>query len=91
MLAVAAVAALISYKHAIEVVTAHGEPGIVGRLFPVVIDGPIIAASMALLDAARHWEAAPRPTWWMLATSATVTCAFGPDHVTTSRGAAERR
>jgi non-ribosomal peptide synthetase component F len=67
VLAVAAVAALISYRHAVDVVTAHGEPGMIGRLYPVVIDGLIIAASMVLLDAARHRERAPRLAWWMLA------------------------
>jgi hypothetical protein len=67
VLAVAAVAALISYKHAVLVVTSHGETGVVGRLYPVVIDGLIVAASMVLLDAARHREPAPRLAWWMLA------------------------
>jgi len=66
VLAVAAVALLISYRHAVEVVTVHGEAGMVGRLYPVVIDGLIVAASMVLLDAARHREAAPRLAWWML-------------------------
>ena len=67
VLAVAAVAAWISYRHAVEIVTAHDEPGAVGHLYPVVIDGLIVAASMVLLDAARHREAAPRLAWWMLA------------------------
>lgn len=46
VLAVAAIAALISYRHAVGVVALHGEPGMIGRLYPVVIDGLIIAASM---------------------------------------------
>ena len=66
VLAVAAVAAWISYRHAVEIVTAHGETGAVGRLYPVVIDGLIVAASMVLLDAARHREPAPRLAWWLL-------------------------
>jgi hypothetical protein len=66
VLAVAAVAAWISYRHAVEIVTEHGETGAVGRLYPVVIDGLIVAASMVLLDAARHREAAPRLAWWLL-------------------------
>ena len=66
VLAVAAVAAWISYRHAVEIVTAHGEPGAVGRMYPVVIDGLIVAASMVLLDAARHREPAPRLAWWLL-------------------------
>ncbi|WP_300604765.1 DUF2637 domain-containing protein [Trebonia sp.] len=66
VLAVAAVAAVISYRHAVAVVTAHGEPGAVGRMYPVTIDGLIVAASMVLLDAARHRESAPRLAWHLL-------------------------
>ena len=75
VLAVAAVAAWISYRHAVEIVTAHGEPGAVGRLYPVVIDGLIVAASMVLLDAARHREPAPRLAWWLLGTGIGATLA----------------
>jgi hypothetical protein len=57
--AVAAVAGWISYRHAVEVVTAHGEPGMVGKLYPACIDGLIVAASMVLLDAARRDVPAP--------------------------------
>jgi hypothetical protein len=67
VLAVAAVAALISYRHAVLVVISHGEPGMVGRLYPVVIDGLIVAASMVLLDSARHGETPPVLAWAMLA------------------------
>jgi hypothetical protein len=67
VLAVAAVAAVISFRHAVLVVTGHGEPGMVGHLYPVVIDGLIVAASMVLLDAARHREPPPVLAWWMLA------------------------
>ena len=67
VLAVAAVAGWISYRHAVEVVTVHGEPGSVGRWYPVVIDGLIVAASMVLLDAARHREQAPSLARWLLA------------------------
>ena len=75
VLAVAAVAAWISYKHAVAVVTAHGETGAVGRAYPVCIDGLIIAASMVLLDAARHREDAPRLAWWMLGAGIVATLA----------------
>ena len=67
VLAVAAVAALISYRHAVTVVTGHGEPGMVGHLYPVVIDGLIVAASMVLLDSARHREKPPALAVWLLA------------------------
>ena len=66
VLAVAAVAGWVSYRHAVAVVSAHGEPGIVGRWYPVTIDGLIIAASMVLLDAASHEEDAAPLAWWLL-------------------------
>lgn len=66
VVAVAGVAAYVSYWHAVEVVTRHGEPGVIGHLYPVVIDGIIVAASMVLLDAARHAEAPPRLAWLLL-------------------------
>jgi len=75
VVAVAGVAAYVSYWHAVEVVTGHGEPGMVGHLYPVVIDGIIVAASMVLLDAARHREAAPALAWWLLAAGIAVTLA----------------
>jgi hypothetical protein len=75
VLAVAAVAALISYRHAVEVVTSHGEPGMVGRLYPVVIDGLIVAASMVLLDSARHREKPPGLALWLLGAGIAATLA----------------
>jgi hypothetical protein len=73
--AVAAVAAYVSFWHAVEVVTRHGEPGIIGHLYPVLIDGIIVAASMVVLDAARHGEAAPKLAWWLLGSGVAVTLA----------------
>ena len=75
VVAVAGVAAYVSYWHCVEVVTHRGEPGMVGHLYPVVIDGIIVAASMVLLDAARHSEAAPRLAWWLLGAGIGVTLA----------------
>lgn len=66
VLAVAVVAAWVSYRHAVTVVTAHGEPGVIGHLYPVGIDGLIVAASMVLLDSARHQEDAPKLALWLL-------------------------
>jgi hypothetical protein len=75
VVAVAGVAAYVSYWHCVEVVTHRGEPGMVGHLYPVVIDGIIVAASMVLLDAARHTEAAPKLAWWLLGAGIAVTLA----------------
>lgn len=75
VVAVAVVAAYVSYWHCVEVVTRNGEPGAIGKLYPAAIDGLIIAASMVLLDAARHGEAAPRLAWWLLGSGIAVTFA----------------
>ena len=66
VLSVAGVAAWVSYWHAVAVVSGHGEPGLTGHLYPVVIDGLIIAASMVLLDSARYPGDTPVLAWWML-------------------------
>ena len=72
---VAAIAAYISYWHAVTVVTVHGETGPRGHLYPVAIDGIIVAASMVLLDAARHRESPPPLAWLLLAAGIAVTLA----------------
>jgi hypothetical protein len=75
VVAVAADAAMISYVHAVTVVTGLGEHGLIGHSYPVAIDGLIVAASMVLLDAARHREKAPPLAWVMLAAGIAVTLA----------------
>jgi hypothetical protein len=64
---VAIVAGWVSYLHALDVVAAHGEHGILARLYPLTIDGMIYAASMVLLDAARRSVTAPPLARWLLA------------------------
>jgi Protein of unknown function (DUF2637) len=80
LVAVAVVAAYVSYWHAVEVVTGHAEPGIIGHLYPVLIDGIIVAASMVLLDAARNGERPPGLAWWMLGSGVVVTLAANVDY-----------
>ena len=75
VVAVAAVAGWVSYRHAVTVVSAHGESGWVGRMYPATIDGLIVAASMVLLDAARHRDRAPVLAIWLLAAGITATLA----------------
>lgn len=75
VVAVAGVAGYISYWHAVEVVTRHGETAVRGHLYPVVIDGIIVAASMVVLDAARHREHAPLLSWSLLGSGIGVTLA----------------
>ena len=52
VLAVAGIAAYVSYWHAYAVVRAHGETGITARLEPATIDGLVYASSMVVLYAA---------------------------------------
>ena len=59
VLAVAGVAAYVSYWHAYAVVRAHGESGITARLEPATIDGLVYASSMVILYAARHGSRSP--------------------------------
>ena len=63
---VAAVAAVISYRHAYELVSSHGESGLTARLVPFTVDGLILAASMLILDASRRNQPAPPLARWCL-------------------------
>jgi Protein of unknown function (DUF2637) len=75
VVAVAGVAAYVSYWHAVTVVTTHGETDVRGHLYPVAIDGLIVAASLVMLDAARHIEDAPKLAWLLLLAAIGVTLA----------------
>jgi hypothetical protein len=66
VVAVAGVAAIISYQHAYELVRSHGESGTTARLLPFTVDGLIWAASMVVLDASRRNQAVPRLAAWSL-------------------------
>ena len=66
VLAVAGIAAYVSYWHAYAVVRAHGESGITARLVPATIDGLVYASSMAILYAARHRIPVPSLARWLL-------------------------
>ena len=63
---VAAVAAVISYRHAYELVSTHGETGMTARLLPFTVDGLILAASMLILDANRRNQPVPPLARWCL-------------------------
>jgi Protein of unknown function (DUF2637) len=67
VVAVAGVAAIISYQHAYELVTSHGESGITAHSLPFTVDGLIWAASMVVLDASRRNHRVPRLANWSLA------------------------
>jgi hypothetical protein len=63
---VAAVAAVVSYRHAYDLVRTHGETGITARLLPFTVDGLILAASMLILDANRRHQPVPPLARWCL-------------------------
>lgn len=64
---VAGIAGWVSYIHAYDVIRAHGEAGLVGRVYPGTVDGLIYCASMVLLDSARRGITAPVIARWLLA------------------------
>jgi hypothetical protein len=66
VVAVAVVAAVISYQHAYELVRSHGESGVTARLVPFTVDGLIWAASMVVLDPSRRGQRVPRLAAWSL-------------------------
>jgi hypothetical protein len=67
VVAVAAIAAVVSYSHALALVEAHGETGTVAHLVPLTVDGLIYASSMALLSSARQRRSAPTLAYGLLA------------------------
>ena len=66
VLAVAGIAAYVSYWHVYAVVRAHGETGITVRLEPATIDGLVWASSMVVLYAERHRVPVPSLARWLL-------------------------
>jgi hypothetical protein len=75
VLAVAGIAAYVSYWHAYAAVCAHGESGITARLEPATIDGLVYASSMVNLYAARHRLPVPVLARWLLALGIVATLA----------------
>ncbi|MDL4818932.1 DUF2637 domain-containing protein [Actinomadura opuntiae] len=80
VVAVAGVAAIISYRHAYELVRSHGEAGATARLVPFTVDGLIWAASMVLLEASRRKQPAPALAKWSLAVGIVATVGANVAH-----------
>ena len=58
VIAVAAIAAIISYSHIYDLAHAHGQNGTAARLLPLSVDGLILTASLVMLyQARRHLKA----------------------------------
>jgi hypothetical protein len=80
VLAVAGIAAYISYWHAYEVISAHGETGVTARLEPATIDGLVYCSSMVVLYAARHQLPVPALARWLLGLGIVATLAANLAH-----------
>jgi Protein of unknown function (DUF2637) len=78
VLAVAGVAAYVSYWHAYAVVCAHAETGVTARLEPATIDGLVYASSMVNLYAARHLVGSYELLVWIIRTAAAGDLDRGP-------------
>lgn len=63
---VAAIAAVVSYTHAYELVLTHGERGGIARALPLTVDGLIVSAGLVILDCARHRRSPPLLAWALL-------------------------
>ncbi|MEU7853118.1 DUF2637 domain-containing protein [Nonomuraea sp. NPDC049141] len=76
VLAVAAVAAWVSYWHAVAVIERYGaEDALSAHLVPATVDGMIYASSMVLLWCARYRLAVPALARWALALGVAATLA----------------
>ena len=80
VVAVAAIAAAVSYNHALALVEAHGETGTVARLVPLTADGLIYTSSIALLSSARQQRPAPPLAYGLLALGIGATLAANVAH-----------
>ncbi|NYI95108.1 hypothetical protein HNR12_001385 [Streptomonospora nanhaiensis] len=66
VLLLAAIAAVVSYAHMFELALRHGEPAWRAGLFPLSVDGMIVAASMALPADARQGRRGGVLPWALL-------------------------
>lgn len=72
---VTAIAAVISYGHARELVQHYGTAGWTADALPLTIDGVVATCSLILVDCARHDRNAPWQAWFLLVTGACATVA----------------
>ncbi|TQN30264.1 uncharacterized protein DUF2637 [Haloactinospora alba] len=66
VLLLAMIAAVVSYSHMYELALRHGEPAWRAALFPLSVDGIVVAASMALLSDARQGRRGGLLPWTLL-------------------------
>ncbi len=72
---VTAIAAVISYGHARQLVHRYGAAGWTADALPLTIDGLVATCSLILVDCARHDRNAPWQAWFLLITGACATIA----------------
>jgi hypothetical protein len=80
VIGVAAIAAVVSYEHAGDLVRAHGETGWTAGLIPLTVDGLIYASSMVMLDSARRGGRVPALARWLLGLGIVATLAANVAH-----------
>ncbi|GAA1120840.1 DUF2637 domain-containing protein [Nocardiopsis metallicus] len=66
VLLLAVIAAVVSYSHMYELALRHGEPEWRAALFPLSVDGMIVASSMTLLSDARNGRKGGLLPWSLL-------------------------
>jgi len=72
---VTAIAAVISYGHARELVVRYGVAGMTADAMPLTVDGLVATCSLVIVDCARHDRHAPWHAWALLITGACATVA----------------
>lgn len=77
---IAGVAAVVSYRHAFDVVSDHGEPKATAALVPLCVDGLVYAAGMVHLNSARRGESAGALAWLSLSLGIGATIAVNVLH-----------
>ncbi|MBB4934741.1 hypothetical protein F4561_005635 [Lipingzhangella halophila] len=66
VLLLATIAAVVSYSHMYDLALRHGEPECRAALFPLSVDGTVVAASMTLLSDARQGRRGGFLPWSLL-------------------------
>jgi hypothetical protein len=80
VIGVAAIAAVVSYEHAGDLVRAHGETGLTAHLIPITVNGLIYVSSMVMLHSARRRVRVPASARWLLGLGIVATLAANVAH-----------
>jgi len=80
VVALGAIAAVVSYRHAYQVAATYGETGLTAALTPLTPDGLVLVASLVMLDAARRDAQAPALARWALGMGVAATVAVNVLH-----------